>query len=79
MAEQERVSSPLVSFADRLEHGVITIDELCALKRCGRTQVYEDIRAGALEVEKHGRSTRIRGPVAKSYVPGRRYANGQAA
>lgn len=61
-----------ITLADRLAHGFVTIDELCALKMCGRTQVYEDIKAGALQVVKHGRSTRIAGPLAKAYVPGAR-------
>ncbi len=69
-----------VSLADRLDYGFITIDEICGLKNCGKTQVYADIKAGALEVEKHGRSTRIRGPVAKAYIPGaRRRGDSEAA
>jgi hypothetical protein len=62
-----------VSLGDRLDHGYVLIDEVCALKMCGKTQVYADIKAGVLPVEKHGRSTRIRGPVAKAYVPGSRH------
>lgn len=65
-------NTPSVTLADRLEHGVLTIDELCILKACGRTQVYADIKAGALPIEKYGRSTRVRGPVAKIYRPGQR-------
>jgi hypothetical protein len=69
-----------ITFADRLDHGYVTIAELCALKQCGQTQVYADIKAGALKVEKHGRSNRIFGPTAKAYIPGqRRLANRQAA
>lgn len=66
------LTSPNVTLADRLEHGFVTVEELCALKACGRTQVYEDIKAGALPVAKHGRSTRIAGPDAKAYAPGAR-------
>jgi hypothetical protein len=69
---QLATTSPGVTLADRLEHGYVTIEELCALKVCGKTQIYEDIKSGALEVEKHGRSSRIRGPVAKDYRPGQR-------
>jgi hypothetical protein len=69
---QLATTSPGVTLADRLEHGYVTIDELRALKVCGKTQIYEDIKNGALEVEKHGRSSRIRGPVAKAYTPGQR-------
>lgn len=74
------VANGTVTLSDRLDHGFITIDELCELKRCGRTMVYEDIKAGALQVDKHGRSTRIAGPIAKAYVPGaHRRMNGKAA
>lgn len=73
-------NTPSVTLESRLEHGYITIKELCALKLCGMTQVYADIKAGALKIEKHGRSTRIPGPVAKGYVPGSRYTkNSEAA
>lgn len=68
-----------VTLADRLDHGFITIDELCALKVCGRTQIYADIKANALAVVKHGRSTRVAGPVAKAYVPGARRLATEAA
>lgn len=74
-----RIVTGTVTLSDRLEHGFITIDELCELKRCGRTLVYEDIKAGALVVDKHGRSTRIAGPVAKSYIPGARRNDDRAA
>jgi hypothetical protein len=71
---------PTVTLEARLEHGYVTIKELCALKLCGLTQVYADIKAGALEVEKHGRSTRVRGPIARAYTPGARHAKrGEAA
>lgn len=69
-----------ISLAERLDSGFLTIEELCALKACGRTQVYADIKAGALTVEKFGRSTRIAGPVAKAYRPGqRRHSDTEAA
>ena len=32
-----------VSLADRLAFGFVTINELCALKCCGKTQVYTDL------------------------------------
>lgn len=72
-------NTPSVTLEALLEHGYVTIKELCALKLCGMTQVYADIKAGALEVEKHGRSTRVRGPVAREYVPGARRRKASAA
>ncbi len=67
-----------ISLADRLDHGYLTIREVCDLVQCGRSQVYEDIRAGALPIEKHGSNTRIAGPVAKKYKPGQRRRLGKA-
>jgi hypothetical protein len=62
--------TPAITLTDRLEHGFLTLGELCALKLCGKTQVYADIKAGVLKVEKHGRSTRVSGGAAKAYQPG---------
>jgi hypothetical protein len=77
---QNNLNAVAVTLADRLEYGFITIDELCQLKQCGRTMVYADIKAGALEIEKHGKSTRVAGPKAKAYVPGaHRRMSGKAA
>lgn len=61
-----------ITLADRLAHGFLSIEEVCALKLCGKSQVYLDIKAGVLPTVKHGRSTRIAGPDAASYVPGAR-------
>jgi hypothetical protein len=73
-------NTPRVTLADRLEHGFVDLKELADIKLCGLTTIYADIKAGALEVEKHGRSTRVRGPVAKVYTPGARHAKrGEAA
>ncbi|PPC98686.1 MAG: hypothetical protein CTY36_10640 [Methylocystis sp.] len=68
-----------VTLADRIEHGLLTIQELCALKLVSISKVYEDIAAGNLPVEKHGRLTRVQGPIAKRYVPGQRCAAEGAA
>ncbi len=68
-----------VTLADRLDHGYVTVREICDLKLCGTTTVYADIKAGVLKVEKHGRSTRISGHVAKAYVPGSRHLNMEPA
>jgi hypothetical protein len=59
-----------ISVADRFEFGEFTVKEACALKATGPTRLYADIAAGRLPVEKRGRSTRIRGPILKRYVPG---------
>lgn len=77
MSFVENVAS--VTLAERLDYGYVTIKEVCALKLCGTTTVYADIKAGALKVEKHGRSTRVYGPMAKAYVPGARHLNTEAS
>jgi hypothetical protein len=79
MAILGQITNATVTLSDRMQYGFITIAELCVLKQCGRTQVYEDIKAGALEVVKHGRSTRVFGPAAAAYVPGQRRARVEAA
>jgi hypothetical protein len=62
-----------VKITDRFEPGCyLTIRELATVKHCGITTIYADIKAGVLKVEKHGRLTRISGPIAKGYVPGSR-------
>ena len=57
-----------ITLADRLRHGFLTVDEVCALKRCSRSRFYEDARSGVVAYEKDGRLTRIRGPVAARYL-----------
>jgi excisionase family DNA binding protein len=37
----------------------LTIAEVCAASRVGRTRVYEAIRAGELTARKHGRRTLV--------------------
>ena len=60
-----------ITIEDRFVGGFFSIQELVDLKNSSRTQVYVDIKAGRLPVEKFGRATRIAGPIAKAYVPGR--------
>ena len=37
----------------------LTIAEVCAASRIGRTRIYEAIRAGELRARKHGRRTLV--------------------
>lgn len=60
-----------ITIEDRFTGGFFSIGELVVLKHTSRTQVYADIKAGLLPVEKHGRSARIAGPVARKYIPRR--------
>jgi hypothetical protein len=59
-----------ISTEDRFRFGEFSIPELCVLKACGPTKVYEDIKVGRLPSLKRGRNRRIAGPIAKRYAPG---------
>ena len=61
---------PIVTLQDRLEHGNLTVHEVCELKNRSRTGFYEDVKAGLVEIEKWGRKSIIRGPIAKRYIAG---------
>ena len=56
------------SLAERLEHGNLVVNEVCKLKRRCRSGFYEDVKKGLVKIEKSGRSSIIRGPVAKAYI-----------
>ena len=59
-----------VSLADRLEHGNLTPQEVMALKPCGQTSLYRDIRDGKLKIIKFGSRTLVPGPSAARYIRG---------
>jgi hypothetical protein len=61
---------PIVTIQDRLEAGNLTVDEVCALKPRSRTGFYADLKAGLVKIEKIGRKSIVRGPVAKRYIAG---------
>ncbi len=79
MPKNDRTQTLGPNIAERLEHGVVTIAELCVLGKVGKTSVYQDIRDGTLPILKHGRSTRIAGPVAKAYITGQHRRNNAEA
>jgi hypothetical protein len=58
------------SLAERLEHGNLTIGEVCDLKPRCHSGFYEDLKKGLVKIEKIGRKSIIRGPVAKAYISG---------
>jgi len=60
-----------ITLEDRLAFGFLTVDELSALKCIGITAIYADIKKGNLVVEKFGKATRVAGPIARAYRPGR--------
>jgi hypothetical protein len=56
------------SLAERLEHGNLVVNEVCKLKPRCRSGFYEDVKKGIVKIEKVGRKSIIRGPVAKAYI-----------
>jgi hypothetical protein len=58
------------TLAERLDHGNLGVDEVRKLKRRCRSGFYEDVKKGLVKIEKVGRSSIIRGPVAKAYISG---------
>jgi hypothetical protein len=59
---------PAVSLADRLEHGNLTVLETRILKNRSNSGFYEDVKRGLVTIEKNGRKSIVRGPVAKAYI-----------
>jgi hypothetical protein len=68
-ALQPRDRPPLtITLQDRLEHGNLTVDEVCALASRSRTAFYADAKAGLVKIHKMGRRSVIPGPVVKAYL-----------
>src|SRR5271166_6618124 len=61
-----------ISIGDRLEHGVLTVMEVCQLASRSRAGFYADVKKGLVEVRKIGRKTVIPGPVARGTYNARR-------
>jgi hypothetical protein len=61
---------PKFTLAERFAHGLFTLDEVAALKKCSKRKLYIDAANGLLIVEKHGRSSRVTGPNARAYLEG---------
>jgi hypothetical protein len=56
------------SLAERLEHGNLVIDEVCALKPRCRSGFYQDVKKGLVTLRKIGRKSVVPGPVARQYI-----------
>jgi hypothetical protein len=65
-----RKTQQLITIEARFQHGNFTIDEVLALKLRSRTGFYEDLKAGLVRIDKIGRKSIVRGPVAKRYIAG---------
>lgn len=59
-----------ITLADRLTHGLVTLPEVAGLAGVSVRKINYDVAAGRLTVEKIGRSTRVRGPIARAYLNG---------
>jgi hypothetical protein len=62
------VDRPIVTLRDRLEFGNLTVAEILAAKPVSKTQFYADLKRGLVRIEKDGRRTLIRGPIARKYL-----------
>jgi hypothetical protein len=65
-----RKTQPPITIQDRLTSGNLTVDEVRALKNRSRTGFYEDVKAGRVKIEKIGRKSVVRGPIATRYIAG---------
>ncbi len=67
--DRSKKKSP-ISIEMRLDHGNLTVDEVCGLKPRGKTGFYEDLKAGLVTIRKIGRKSVVPGPVARAYIAG---------
>jgi hypothetical protein len=59
------------SLAYRLAFGNGTVDKTRHLKNRSRSGFYEDLKRGLVAIEKNGRKSVARGPIARAYIEGR--------
>jgi hypothetical protein len=62
---------PGISLADRLAFGNLTVKETRLLRNVSHSGFYDDLKHGLVAVEKNGRKSVVRGPIAKAYIEGR--------
>ena len=65
-----RSKLPCITIQDRLEHGNLTIDEVCELANRSKTGFYADLKAGLVTIRKIGRKSIVPGAVARRYIAG---------
>jgi hypothetical protein len=74
LAARESVRAPDTpigfSLEDRLNHGNLTVKEVRRLKNRSHSGFYEDVKAGLVKIEKIGRKSIVRGPIARAYING---------
>jgi hypothetical protein len=59
---------PIFPLEDRFNFGNFTIPEVRALKNRSHSGFYDDVKAGLVEIDKIGRKSIVRGPVARKYI-----------
>jgi hypothetical protein len=59
-----------LTLEERFAHGNFTVDEVCELKHRSHSGFYSDRKAGLVEIQKVGRKTIVRGPIARKYIAG---------
>ena len=62
---------PGISLADRLTFGNLTVKETRFLRNRSHSGFYQDVKLGLVAIEKNGRKSVVRGPIAKAYIEGR--------
>ena len=67
----------VISLADRLVHGNLTVEETRRLKNRSHSGFYEDLKRELVAIEKCGRKSIVRGPIARAYIEGRSISEGQ--
>jgi hypothetical protein len=60
MKKNKAPDVPRITIQDRLEHGNLTVDEVCALATRSKTGFYADLKAGLVSIRKIGRKAVIR-------------------
>jgi hypothetical protein len=58
------------SLEDRLQYGNLEVNEVCELKPCSRSKIYQDRKAGLVGFLKVGSKSVVPGPIAKKYISG---------
>ena len=53
---------------DRFRYGCFSVAELLELKSRSNSGFYQDVKDGLVLIEKRGRKTIVRGPVARRYL-----------
>ena len=58
------------SLEERFRHGNFEVNEVCELKSCSRSKIYQDRKVGLVKFLKAGSKTLVYGPIAKKYISG---------